>query len=107
MVRPFNGYMTDDGTPFDTEREAFAYEAAYNLHAAIRKQELLANLDKRTQDYVITAAVAFISQNQELFANYVNSKAGPNTIKYQLDLFDATKSNVEEALRTGDTEKLL
>lgn len=102
MVRPFNGFMAEDGSVYDTEEQCEAYEAAFNLHKAIRKQELVTELDELSQNYIITEVVKFISSNKDIVARYIEAGSSETTIVYQLEMFDYGKERLGRALRQAD-----
>lgn len=91
--------MAEDGSVYDTEAECEAYEAAYNLHKIIRSNMLLSMLDTITQNYVITEVVKFINENKSTVARYIEAGSNPQTISYQLDIFDHGKDRLVELAR--------
>ncbi len=110
MVRPFQGFMAEDGTVYDTEKECEAYEAAFDLHKTIREQDLLEKLDFATQNYVITEVVKFINDNKPIVARYIEAGSNPQTIQYQKDLFNDhnfPRTGEEQLDRSGEPDQVL
>lgn len=95
MVRPFQGFMAEDGSVYDTEAECEAYEAAYDLHRFVRQHELVEKLDETTQNYIITEVVKFISTNKAIVARYIEAGSNPTTIQFQPDLFEHGRDNIK------------
>jgi hypothetical protein len=101
MVRPFEGFMAEDGTVYDTEQQCEAYEATFDLHASIRNQEMVNALDVMAQNYIITTAVAFIRDHRDVILRYLRAETTENTIMLPKDLFEHGKDELRKLSADG------
>lgn len=76
MPRPVEGFLTSDGSFFDTQEQAEAYEAALALHEAMRSSYLVHhyNLSGSTLDFLIDQIIQFLNENATIVTRYLASK---------------------------------
>lgn len=71
MARHANGYLTNDGTFFNTKHEAELYEATADVLQAVKEHPILGAFEGERLDKIGKEVLGFIGRHKELIGRYV------------------------------------